>query len=609
METEKLTLSTRSSSIPRTRRKQKNTRGYGRSKIPSLRWLTTDQAMADYADLILELRSANSTVFEARNPAPAASLSSSTPPKLDFSSSPLRGGAAGAAVIGFGGSYGGMLAAWMRMRYPSAVDGVVAASAPIWSYGGLDPEFDAGSFAATVTDDAGPKGGASEACSENVREAWKVLFASVEDENGEPGEGGRVTPAAASAALRLCSPSGAAGGEHQSRALATREDAQLVADWASAAFDSCAMGMFPYPSSYMLNGDAELPAWPMRAICGGRLSEANLTGVAVLEALAEGISVYFNATRDAVCYDPLGGGGSSSDATDEDGSLWGWQYCSQVRLRERARERAREMEKFLDFVCFASLRGGLLRGRARSVDRERAGYAFLRPRTIFFSSLLSSKKYKTAIHALLQGRRQGHVLARALGRRGRGPGLPRPVWRRPRPPLRLARLGRQADLLAPLGAHQRRLLQRAARPVARRWRPRAARVRRFRGSRADPGRRAPRRPLFRERGRPSEREGGAGGRAAGDAEVGRGGAGEEGGSGGREERRREGIRGICVIFITLLCFFCLLLLFHRRAGRAGGREVEGREVERWGRSREERARERAEVESRPSFLFVFSRLH
>jgi len=394
VEAEKLTLSTRSSSIPRTRRKQKNTRGYGRSKIPSLRWLTTDQAMADYADLILELRSANSTVFEARNPAPAASLSSSTPPKLDFSSSPLRGGAAGAAVIGFGGSYGGMLAAWMRMRYPSAVDGVVAASAPIWSYGGLDPEFDAGSFAATVTDDAGPKGGASEACSENVREAWKVLFASVEDENGEPGEGGRVTPAAASAALRLCSPSGAAGGEHQSRALATREDAQLVADWASAAFDSCAMGMFPYPSSYMLNGDAELPAWPMRAICGGRLSEANLTSVAVLEALAEGISVYFNATRDAVCYDPLGGGGSSSDATDEDGSLWGWQYCSQVRLRERARERAREMEKFLDFVCFASLRGGLLRGRARSVDRERAGYAFLRPRTISFHLFFLQKNTK-----------------------------------------------------------------------------------------------------------------------------------------------------------------------------------------------------------------------
>ena len=300
--------------------------------------------MADYADLILELRSANSTVFKMRKPAaslPPSSTSPSSsvsPPSSKSSSSSslleVANPNADAAVIGFGGSYGGMLAAWMRMRYPTAVDGVIAASAPIWSYGGLSPEFDAGSFAATVTDDAGPKGGSSEACASNVREAWKVLFASVEE--GKNGGGGReVTPAAASAALRLCSPGssgGGGGGGGTTRPLATREDAQLVADWASAAFDSCATGMFPYPSSYMLNGDAELPAWPMRAICSGKLSEKGLTGVAALEALAEGISVYFNATRDAVCYDPLGGAGSSSDATDEDGSLWGWQYCSQVRL-------------------------------------------------------------------------------------------------------------------------------------------------------------------------------------------------------------------------------------------------------------------------------------
>lgn len=32
-------------------------------------------------------------------------------------------GAEGSAVIAFGGSYGGMLASWMRILYPSAVDG------------------------------------------------------------------------------------------------------------------------------------------------------------------------------------------------------------------------------------------------------------------------------------------------------------------------------------------------------------------------------------------------------------------------------------------------------------------------------------------------------
>lgn len=56
-------------------------------------------------------------------------------------------GASGSAILGFGGSYGGMIAAWFRMHYPNAVDGVIAASAPIWSFSGLDPPYDFAAFA------------------------------------------------------------------------------------------------------------------------------------------------------------------------------------------------------------------------------------------------------------------------------------------------------------------------------------------------------------------------------------------------------------------------------------------------------------------------------
>eukprot|EP00456_Euglypha_rotunda_P056717 TRINITY_DN46694_c0_g2_i2.p1 TRINITY_DN46694_c0_g2~~TRINITY_DN46694_c0_g2_i2.p1 ORF type:complete len:201 (+),score=31.42 TRINITY_DN46694_c0_g2_i2:77-679(+) len=122
-------------------------RYYGKSTIyPAgtpgcMSWLTTEQAMADYAYLIRQLR----TTFTSGDTLP---------------------------IIGFGGSYGGMLGSWFRMRYPDALDGVIAASAPIWSFLGLNPPFDSSSFYEIVTADATSAGGATDYCAANVANAW-----------------------------------------------------------------------------------------------------------------------------------------------------------------------------------------------------------------------------------------------------------------------------------------------------------------------------------------------------------------------------------------------------------------------------------------------------
>lgn len=72
--------------------------------------------------------------------------------------------------VAFGGSYGGMLAAWLRMKYPHAVVGAVASSAPIWFFDDITP---CDKFYGIVTD-VFQKFGTAE-CPNIIKKSWVYI--------------------------------------------------------------------------------------------------------------------------------------------------------------------------------------------------------------------------------------------------------------------------------------------------------------------------------------------------------------------------------------------------------------------------------------------------
>ena len=245
----------------------------------ALRWLSLEQALADYATLIYELKL-----------------------QLNATSSP---------VVALGGSYGGMVAAWLRMHYPAAVVGALAASAPVLAFDGmLSPsgvaqQFDGNSFWQVVTADASTGAGAAAGCVEGVRATWPHLFEMMKTADGR---------AALEANFGLCSPLSAGDGG--------RLSSQLLNVW-----DTLAMGNYPYPSNYLVfqqtqDPSIKLPAWPMRAACepfaGATAATPRST---LLQAMATAAGVLYNASGRLPCL-------ALPTDPNYDG-IWDYQWCTE----------------------------------------------------------------------------------------------------------------------------------------------------------------------------------------------------------------------------------------------------------------------------------------
>lgn len=228
-----------------------------------LNYLTAEQALADFAVLIQYLKS-------------------SLP------------GAQQSPVIAMGGSYGGMLAAWFRMKYPHIITGALASSAPIWQFTGMVP---CGDFYKVVSQDFAQSG---YNCDGSMRESWKAI--------------NNVSSTASglqwlSEEFSLCAP------------LKNKNDAVGFKSWLQETWVNLAMVDYPYKANFL----QPLPRWPIQVACKYLAFDSPVSDYQLLHGVSQAAKVYYNYTGGSSCLN------ISETATGNLGDLgWMYQACTEM---------------------------------------------------------------------------------------------------------------------------------------------------------------------------------------------------------------------------------------------------------------------------------------
>lgn len=172
------------------------------NNVSNYGYLSVEQALADYAELIHHFHKIG--------------LFSETAP-----------------LVTFGGSYGGMLAAWFRQKYPHLTIGSLAASAPVAQF--LN-HYNCGDFNHLVTQDYQ---GYSQNCADGIRNTWPAIRRLASTSKGRN---------QLASIFNLCTP------------LVNETDADNLVDYLVDGLTNIAMTDYPNPASFL----RPMPAYPMR---------------------------------------------------------------------------------------------------------------------------------------------------------------------------------------------------------------------------------------------------------------------------------------------------------------------------------------------------------
>ncbi|CAD6188365.1 unnamed protein product [Caenorhabditis auriculariae] len=240
------------------------------SKIEYLGYLTSEQALADFVDVIWHLKNKE-----------------------------LQG-ASKSKVVAFGGSYGGMLSAWIRLKYPHIVNGAIAASAPVfWFIESKIPEDIYDKIVSRTFNTSGCNWKA-------VEKSWMVLDSLAKQAQGLD---------YLNKLFKLDSKS----------LLKTSEDVNFLKQYIREAMEAMAMVDYPYPTSFL----SPLPAWPVRAACKFFTKVPN-TDVKSAEQLYQVVNLYYNFTGDKATFCADASKCESAFAALGDPLGWPFQTCTEM---------------------------------------------------------------------------------------------------------------------------------------------------------------------------------------------------------------------------------------------------------------------------------------
>jgi len=206
-----------------------------------------------------------------------------------------------APVISFGGSYGGMLSSYFRIKYPHVVDGAIAASAPVLQFEGLvSPK----TFNEIITRDFAdvlP----NKQCSTWIQKAF-LLTQSL----GQTASGRNTL----SRKYGLCTP------------LKNENDVNQLISFIYNAIAYLAMLDYPYETNFL----QPLPAWPVNASCDAMkriMDRAVDQDTSLLLALGSVANVYYNTSGSQSCFNI-----TSGDSPGLGDQSWLYQACSEMVL-------------------------------------------------------------------------------------------------------------------------------------------------------------------------------------------------------------------------------------------------------------------------------------